>query len=722
MLKLKKYIIAIALAVVPFIGTGANHPCLLFDSSELAEMKNGMADAPLFAKSIDAVIASAEKALATPIEVPVPCDGGGGPVHERHKSNYYEMMDCGVAYQFTGDKRYAKRVADMLEAYAKLYPTLGYHQLGLSPVPGKLFWQTLNESVWLVHTSVAYDCVRQTLSDKQRKNIEENLLVPMAEFIMTGTEDNRANLKTFNKMHNHGTWATAAVGMAGLAMDRKDLVDKALYGTDLTGKNGGFLQQMDELFSPDGYFTEGAYYQRYALWPFVIFAQCLNHSRPELAVFDKRDHILSKAFDTLFQLSYEGEFMHINDAMEKGLGCQEMVYASNILYGVEPDNAMLPYIARNYHKESIPCLGGYRLAKAVEAGEGKEPPFRTTVLHDGRDGTQGGFGIIRNNSNGNNTALTMKATSHGLSHGHYDKLTMALYDNGKEIIPDYGASRFINLEAKNSGHYTRENDSFCKQSVAHNTPVVDRTSHFGGVYKVSSKHHSDFVNQYQAPDGSFQAMTARENNAYADRGVAMERTLFHASLPGLDFPVILDLVTMKADAKHNYDLPFWYRGQMVSTNTEQQRSLSSLPAMGDSHGYQHIWVDALCSPKDQGPMQFTFFNGDRMYTVTSASTDPMKGTLMHLGANDPDFNLRAETGWMVTVPEADNCLIASVIEPHGHYDVIRETADGTKSFVSNLEILEHSPSLTKVKVTYGPDNRTATFTVTPDAKYTVTLD
>ena len=700
-------------------GKAASHPTLLFNKDELKVMKAGMADAPLFKKSIDNTIAAADKALLSPIEVPVPCDGGGGPVHERHKSNYYEMMDCGIAYQFTGNRKYADRVKDMLLAYAKLYPTLGYHQLGLSPVPGRLFWQTLNESVWLVHASVAYDCVKDILSKGKRKEIEDKLLVPMAEFIMTGTEDNRANLKTFNKMHNHGTWATAAVGMAGLAMDRDDLVDMALYGTDKTGKNGGFLQQMDELFSPDGYFTEGAYYQRYALWPFVIFAQCIDHARPEIKVFEKRDHILSKAFDTLFQLSYGGEFMHINDAMEKGLSAQEIVYAANILYGVEPDNAMLPYIARNYHDECIPCIGGFNLAKAVANGEGQEPPFKSTVLHDGRDGKNGGIGIIRDTADGRNVALSMKATSHGLSHGHYDKLTMALYDNGKEILSDYGASRFVNLEAKHSGHYTRENDSFCKQSVAHNTIVANQSSHFGGNYKLSSKHHSDFVNHYVSPDGSLQYMTARDNNAYADSGIGMTRTLVYAQLPDLEFPVVLDLARISARSDNSYDIPYWYRGHMVSTNTDQKRSLDRLEPLGQDHGYQHIWLDAVCQPLNDSPMQFTFFNGDRMYTITSASTAPITGTLGHLGANDPDFNLREEKCWMVRVPKAADCLVASVIEPHGHYDVVRETAEGTKSFVKDLKIISDSPEATVLELTYGSDGRKARFNVSAEGVCTV---
>ena len=45
------------------------------------------------------------------------------------------MFHCGVAYQLTGDKKYAAYVGDMLEAYAKLYPTLGFHPCNF-PRPG----------------------------------------------------------------------------------------------------------------------------------------------------------------------------------------------------------------------------------------------------------------------------------------------------------------------------------------------------------------------------------------------------------------------------------------------------------------------------------------------------------------------------------------------------------------------------------------------------------
>ena len=183
---MRKLIICIFMVLGGYLFSFAQHPSLLFTQEEVNEMRAGKGTVPAFDKSLSEVLAAADAAVNSPVSVPVPVDGGGGVVHEQHKSNYYAMFHCGVAYQLTGDKKYAAYVGDMLEAYAKLYPTLGFHPLQLSPVPGRLFWQTLNESVWLVHTAVAYDCIYNTLSSKQRATIEKNLFVPMADFIMDG--------------------------------------------------------------------------------------------------------------------------------------------------------------------------------------------------------------------------------------------------------------------------------------------------------------------------------------------------------------------------------------------------------------------------------------------------------------------------------------------------------------------------------------------------------
>lgn len=694
----KASLLACVLLSAAVVTKAYEHPSLLVSGGEIEELKHARGQVAAFDNTVDRLIADAEQALKQGIVVPEPAGGGGSVAHEQHKTNYYAMFHCGLAYQYTGDLRYAKYVADMLTDYAKKYPTWGLHPLKLSSMRGRLFWQTLNESVWLVHTSVAYDCIYNTLTVEQRRFIEKNLLESMADFIMNGCEGQRKNHEMFNKMHNHATWATAAVGMAGFAMNNETLVRKALYGSDETGRNGGFIRQMDSLFSPDGYYTEGAYYQRYAIWPFVIFAQCIDHNKPELQIFNYRGKILKKALDALIQMSYDGEFFHFNDALQKGLSAQELVYAVNILYHAYPDDKQLLSVAHNYQKELLPIIGGYELARDYAKGEARPVIYRSMTLADGRNGDEGALGIIRSSDERLNSAITLKATSLGMGHGHFDKLAMAYYDNGHEILADYGAARFINIEAKYSGHYTKENTGFAKQTIAHNTLVADGRSHYGGKQAEAGKHHADMV--YANFNGKgMQWMTARDTTAYP--GISMERTVAYLSTSVSEFPLIIDVLKVKSPDTHRYDYPLWYNGHEVSTNFDYVKAKDTMTAFGTANGYQYIWEEARGSNDKGGMSQFTFFNGNRFYTLNTVTSASSELYMLRLGANDPDYNLRRSAAFLVREPAAKDHTFVTVIETHGHYDILRETSKELKSRCKDVRIVRDDDAKTVVEVAYG---------------------
>ena len=125
------------------------------------------------------------------------------------------------------------------------------------------------------------------------------------------------NKSTFEKIHNHATWAVTGVGMISYVMGDKDMLEKALYGLDKSGKSG-FIRQIDQLFSPDGYFEEGPYYQRYSLQPFIMFAQAIENNEPERKIFEYKNGVILKAVTTLLQMSENnGQFFHFNDALDK---------------------------------------------------------------------------------------------------------------------------------------------------------------------------------------------------------------------------------------------------------------------------------------------------------------------------------------------------------------------------------------------------------------------
>lgn len=624
--------------------------------------------------------------------VPRPVDAAGGFTHEQHKRNYYTMYDAGIAYHDTHDMKYVKQIEEMLLLYADLYPTLGLHPYDKSPVPGKLFWQTLNESVWLVHTAQAYAEVRPMISKKNRKKIENQLFFPMADFLENGIPANRANYATFNRMHNHATWACAAVGLIGYAMEDETLVKKALYGSQMDG-SAGFLRQMDELFSPDGYFTEGAYYLRYAIWPFMVFANAINEHQPELKIFERRDAILLKAVNALIQQSYNGEILRMNDALLKTYSTQEIVAAIDIAYAASHDPQLLDIAAQQGW--FIQTAAGAETAEALAAG--KAEPFRyvNCLFRDGAKGENGGVALMRAGDNQTGMLLTMKATTHGLSHGHYDKLTIALYDNGHEILTDYGAARFLNVEQKSGGRYTHENDTYSKQTVAHNTLVVDETSHFGGNYNLSSLY-SPIITRWE--DTLVQAL---DTMAYAHEGVRMKRTTILMQHAGTEFPIIVDIMQAESKNVHTYDLPWHYNGHIIDANFSIRREGKTLCPMGEHDGYQHLWKESETPLKD-GNAWFTWLQGNRFYSVTTTLNNETGATAFQTrsGAGDPEQNLRMEPCLIFRQDGMPRHTFASVIEPHGIYDLNVEKTEGAYPQVQKITVEDDSFEHARIKVEF----------------------
>lgn len=610
---------------------------------------------PVFEEILTAAQTRLDAQIVLPLSVPVPKDAGGGYTHETHKKNAKLIYEAGALYKLTDDRQYAGFAAKLLSAYADVYPGWGIHPARKEQSPGRMFWQNLNESWWLLHVAQGYGYILETLSDDQRNHIEKNLLRNMADFLSEGSS------ATFDRIHNHGTWATAAVGITGYVIGDREYSDKALSGLDKSGK-GGFLKQLDELFSPDGYYNEGPYYQRYALMPFVLFGQAIEANEPGRRIFDYRDGILKKAVYATIHQNYNGLFFPINDALkDKGIATTELLYGVSIAYALTGDPELLSVAA--VQGKFVLTPESAAVSKALLAGKAEPFNYRSMRLADGADGTQGALDILRASSEPTGLVAIVKNTSQGLGHGHFDKLGLLVYDAGHEILRDYGAARFLNVEAKYGGHYLFENNSYAKQTIAHNALVVDQTSHFQGDTKTGNQHAPE-LGPFVVND-NLKVTSARIETAYQD--VKLSRTVAIIEDEAFSKPVILDLVRGKADTSHVYDLPFHYNGHLMETNFEIQADPTLRTPLGSKNGYQHLWKVSQASP-DTGFSRVTWLLDRRFYTVSSAVPADSKVIFTETGANDPNSNLRREAGFILRARTKDGISYASVIEPHGEYN------------------------------------------------------
>jgi oligo-alginate lyase len=651
--------------VLPGISLGASATPQSASSASTRE-----SSAPLFAAEIERSKSFIADMMREGVSVPVPKDAGGGYSHEQHKRNYRAIYEAGRLFRLTGERIYADFVRDVLLAYAELYPGLGPHPARSNQGYGRLFWQNLNDAVWLVNAIQGYADIRSELETAERRRIDTDVFRAAARFL------SEESVATFDRIHNHATWSTAGVGMTGYVLGDGDLVRRALHGSKLDG-SAGFLRQMDMLFSPDGYYTEGPYYQRYALLPFMLFADAVERNEPKRRIFDRRDGILLKALYTTIQLSYANHFFAFNDAIkDKTLNTEELYRAVAIGYEQTRDPALLS-IAEQQNRVSL-SDAGRRVAIDVARGQSTSFPFRTLLLADGPEGRDGAVAVLRKGDSQRGQTLVAKNTSQGMGHGHFDKLSWQFFDNGAEILTDYGAARFLNIEAKNGGRYLPENDTWAKQTLAHNTLVVDGVSHFRGDEYSADEHSPRQLAFGNAPDLSFSV--AQIEGAYED--VTFTRTLAMVEIDPLSLPVVADIMRIHSRESHRYDLPLHYQGHLMRVGPSLKSHTATRPVLGTDNGYQHVWVDAEALPTAKDAF-LTWRLNNRFYTWRWVPQPGSQLILGEVGANDPSFNLRREPLLIQRLTAADNAVFAGILEPHGNYDPqLEQTVFGDSQILS----------------------------------------
>lgn len=666
--------------------------------------------APLFAGEVDRARRDVEASIKSGVNVPAPKDPGGGFTHEQHKRNYRVIFEGGQLFRLTGDARYRDHVRDLLLAYADLYPKLGPHPAASNQVPGRLFWQSLNDSVFLVNAVQGYAEIRDALTAADRKRIDDNVIRPMARFLSDGSPE------VIDRIHNHATWAAAGVGLSGYLLGDRDLVDKALLGLDKSGK-AGFLRQLDLLFSPDGYYAEGPYYQRYALQPFVVFAAAIAANDPDRKIFDYRGGIVLKAIRTAIDVTHDGYFLPINDAMpDKSLRTEELYHAVAIAYGATKDPTFLSIA--DWQGRTVLTPAGQAMAADLAAGKAKPWTFASRSLSDGPDGKGGALVLLRTKADPSGPLLVAKNTVQGMGHGHFDRLGWLYYDETGAVVTDYGAARFLNVEAKQGGRYLPENDSWASATIAHNTLVVDEQNHFAGDWKAGEK--SPTRQLAAGLEGPTRYAIGEIDSAYKD--VAFRRALLLVEVDGLANPLTLDLLRATGSGRHRYDQPLHFSGQIIDSDIPFDRKLAERPVLGKANGYQHLWVDG--EGTKAGKARLTWMQGSRFYSYHMLPPAGARFIIAESGANDPEFNLRREPALIQRVDGAADATFVSLLEPHGAYDASAETVVASSARVAALEH-RRDKGVDLVLVTLVDGRRIALAVaddVTAGAKHKVTVE
>jgi len=204
------------------------------------------------------------------------------------------------------------------------------------------------------------------------------------------------------------------------------------------------------------------------------------------------------------------------------------------------------------------------------------------------------------------TAVNLTYGPYGGGHGHPDKLSIVVWNNGKQLIPDFGSC----------GYDSAEKGQWTAHTISHNTITVDGKSQYPGLDTDKTWPCDSFERKAMGKLGFFYAdpflrvVQASCDNVY--EGVRLTRTV--ALVDGK----IVDLYRAQSATKHVYD----YALHVDAPFKEASVPLSPLSdPLGKNCGYQHIHK-AQGSVATAGEIRTTWGDEKSGLAVTSlASAD-----------------------------------------------------------------------------------------------------
>ncbi|ELA7918594.1 MULTISPECIES: heparinase II/III domain-containing protein [Vibrio] len=668
---------------------------ILLTEAEVELLRKEVGKPSLMGKSIEANRKELEAFMRLPLDVPGHGEAGGYE-HNRHKQNYTYMNLAGRLFLITQEEKYAQFVKDLLAIYAEKYLTFDFHVQKNTNPTGRLFHQILNEHCWLMFTSLAYSCVASVMTEEERTAVVERIFEPMLDmFTVKYAHD-------FDRIHNHGIWAVAAVGICGLAIGKPEYLEMSVYGQD-RDDTGGFLAQISQLFAPSGYYMEGPYYHRYAIRPTCVFAEVVHRHMPEVDIYNYKDKVIGNTVQAMLATAYpNGEFPALNDASRTmsitDMGVQVAVSVYSKHYGMD-DNILGMAKIQNavwMHPCGLELSQAYD--KAIADREIGMPFWPSVELNEGPTGNNGAQGFIRmQDKTGDVSQLVMNYGQHGMGHGNFDTLGITFFNRGQEVLREYGFCRWVNVEPKFGGRYLDENKSYARQTIAHNAVTIDEQCQNGfDVDRADSVH--GLPHFFKVEGTEINGMSAFANDHYPNTD--MQRSVFMLNLDELEAPLLLDLYRIEGEGEHQYDYSHQYDGQIVRTNFDYQ-TFGELSTLGDDFGYQHLWK--VASGKVQDTALVSWLQNNTYYSWLGTSSSAKQNgdnevIFTRTGANDPSFNLRSEPAFILR-SKGESTLFASVLETHGYFNEEFEQSVNARGQVKDIRVVGYNAVGSIVEIT-----------------------
>ncbi len=409
-------------------------------------------------------------------------------------------VNTGTAYNaallwlFGGEDKYRDLAEHILLGYARNYPN--YEEHGDIPYnkPGRMNSQILDEASSLDSLARVYDILKAALTEAQREFIETNLLLPGAEILRKNRTD---------QIHNHEVLVDSALGIIGLALERRDLVDFAV------NSRYGLIYQLEHAVLDDWMWFENTFhYHFFALKAFMSYEKMAAGTQYSLL---GRPEYRQMYLMPLKLLQADFSLPRLGDGGSVPLFAQ-LAEHYEFMYKVYGDRAFAAILDRIYEKYPRDGLGALLYGQEQIESAGIE-------LDDYHNDNGSGLTVLR--SKDKTQYLLFRHGRYGGEHDHYDKLSLHYSVNGTEVLPDLGTVPYGSPK-----HYRYFKNTFTHNTVCVNTqnqpPCNGETLRFekkAGHTLIECR--ADWTRPAQTPDSFF--IKQWDDEAY--EGVRYERTV-----------------------------------------------------------------------------------------------------------------------------------------------------------------------------------------------------
>lgn len=430
--------------------TGTSPPTLAFNPANIARVKQLVARDPEARTRWASLRKTADSALSSP------------PRGDREIDSALEAL--GLAFRVTGQPKYAQGAKTLLLQRAAKANWLTDAPLARRDPP----WRSdLGMGYAAASTGIAYDAVRDTLSQADRQTIVQGLIRGAILPIMEDWIDGAKRIHALDTM-GHNWWAhiVFGAGVAALAVREDDprgldwarrIDDASVEWFEFAGTRIG---AKPPTFGRDGAYSETVSYAELALHSLMLFrrswTEAMGTAPSPITGLDK---IAGYFLATSYPRSEGWVSLNFGDSRPSSCGCHTLAD----LWALGDHNPeYLKYIAGF---SGVPAKDAWRDAtnlpyfpdaSARAAASSSIATSRTYVSRDQ------GLLTMRSDWSPNATLLGVKS-GFTWNHNHADAGSFILYHRGRTLIADSG----------HSGYSTPEYDSYYRQSEAHNVVTID---------------------------------------------------------------------------------------------------------------------------------------------------------------------------------------------------------------------------------------------------------